>query len=344
MKVWIDVTSLPHVQFFRALIKRLEKAGNDVLVTSREFGIMNDIMEKNGIEYTSIGSHGGIGKKSKLVRSSERILELTELVTKEQPDLGMSKHSVECARVCFGLSIPSVMVIDHETADAAMRLMVPLTDHVVAPLATPAEILKKFGSRNLHQFYGVCEPAHFYDFTPKDDVLSVLGLSKGDKILLARSEPMLSSHNGYESKLLAVLNDIRESYPDVKMVFIPRGKEDMGRFKELDLVVPEESIDTLSLYSYASLMIGAGSCMNREACIGGCPTISICPDRLPAVDKFMISKKMMLHSLEEHEIVSMASGILNNGTLHERRNGKIAEGFEDPYAKIMDIVKSQDKH
>ena len=44
MKYWIDVTSLPHVHFFRAFIKRAEKSGNEVFVTSREFGVMNEIV------------------------------------------------------------------------------------------------------------------------------------------------------------------------------------------------------------------------------------------------------------------------------------------------------------
>jgi hypothetical protein len=39
----------------------------------------------------------------------------------------------------------------------------------------------------------------------------------------------------------------------------------------------------------------------------------------------------------------MASGILNNGSLHERRNGKIAARFEDPYGKIMEIISATEK-
>ncbi|GAF98656.1 unnamed protein product, partial [marine sediment metagenome] len=131
-----------------------------------------------------------------------------------------------------------------------------------------------------------------HDFKPSDTVLHQLGLSRNEKVVIARSEPLLSAHNYHESVLFAVLERIKQKFENVQIVFIPRGEGDGKKFRNLDPIVPETSIDTLSLYSLAGLMIGAGSCMNREACIGGCPTISICPDNLPGVDKFLIEKKM----------------------------------------------------
>lgn len=338
MKIWIDLTSLPHIHFFRSFIKGLSSAGNDVLVTSRQFGIMNDILDKNNIEYVSVGSHGGKDLESKLISSSSRISELTRLVSKEKPDIGLSKHSVECARVSFGLGIHSIMVIDHETANAAMRLMVPLTDFIIAPKAIPVKYLNMLGGHNVRQFYGVCELAHFYDFKPNDKVLKELGIRKGRKIVIARSEPMLSAHNIHKSVLYGVLKGILKRRDDVDIVFIPRGGRDLGKFNKLDLFVPEESVDTLSLYSYANLMIGAGSCMNREASIGGCPTISICPDRMPAVDKLLIDKGVMWHSLGKDRILRIASDILEGRTGDVRRT-EVVDGFEDPYRKINEAMR-----
>ena len=343
MKVWIDLTSLPHVNFFRALIKRLENAGNEVMVTSREFGLMNGILDDNGIRHVSVGSHGGKDLEEKLVKSSERLIELARLVSKEKPDLGLSKHSIECARVCFGLSIPSVMVIDHETAAKQTRLTAPLTDVVVTPDVTDVEKLRSYGAKDVETFHGVCEVAHFRDFSPSDAVLGQLGLSKNDTIIIARSEPLLASHNFHRSVLFQALSGIRKDVPDVKIVFIPRHTEDPEKYRGLDAIIPKSSIDTLSLYSFASLMLGAGSCMNREAAIGGCPTISICPDRLPGVDRFLVEKGLMFHSLDSEEIVRKASSILASGRQRER-NGKIASGFDDPYdaiTKAMDSVMAK---
>lgn len=338
MKIWIDLTSLPHINFFRAFIKNVAKAGNDVLVTSRQFGMMNDMLEKSGIDYVSVGSHGGKDLESKLIKSSARISDLAKLVSREKPDVALSKHSVECARVSFGLGIPSIMVVDHETAIAAMRLMVPLTDHIVAPKSVPFKYLNHLGAQGLSQFYGVCELAHYYDFKPKDAVLKELGLKKGRKIVIARSEPMLSAHNDHKSRLHAVLKEILKSRDDVDIVFIPRGEKDMGKFSKLDLFVPEESVDTLSLYSYANLMIGAGSCMNREASIGGCPTISICPDKLPAVDRLLINKGIMWHSLDKDRILRIASDVLA-GKIGNKSVKDFTDDFGDPYRLINEAMR-----
>ncbi len=335
MKIWIDLTSLPHIHFFRALIRRLGERGDEVLVTSREFGMMNDILDKNGIAYTSVGAHGGKDLEGKLLTSSERVIRLAGIMAREKPDIGLSKHSVESARVCFGLGIPSLNVIDHETAEAAMRLMVPLNDCIVTPQATPSSILRSFGARQVRTFYGVCETAHFLDFRPSAGVLKSLGLSRKRPIVLSRAEPMLSAHNDHASVLHPVLKEIGDRFDEADLVFIPRGDGDLAAFRDLGLIVPEKSTDTLSLYGMASLMVGAGSCMNREAAVAGCPTISICPDRLPAVDRFMISKGLMGHSLDKGEVVRMASEILEDPEGFRGKGSGIISGFEDPYKCIM---------
>lgn len=334
MKFWIDVTCLPHVNFFRALIRRLEKSGNEVMVTSREFGIMNDILERNGIDYISVGSHGGKDIKEKLIHSSERVIELAKLISKENPDVGLSKHSVESARVCFGLGIPSVMVIDHETASKQSRLTAPLVSAVVTPEATDMGSLTRYGAREVSTFYGVCESAHFNDFKPNEEVLGDLGF-KDEKIVIARTEPLLASHNFSESLIFSVLSKLRDENPGIKVVFIPRNKKDRITSNKLGFVVPDHSIDMLSLYSFADLMIGAGSCMNREAAISGCPTMSVCPDKLPGVDKFLIEKGLMFHSLDEREVLEKASEILGSG---KRKTADVIKGFEDPHGKVMEAV------
>ena len=37
MKVWIDISNTPHVNFFKGIIKSLESKGYETFVTSRDF-------------------------------------------------------------------------------------------------------------------------------------------------------------------------------------------------------------------------------------------------------------------------------------------------------------------
>lgn len=337
MKYWIDVTSLPHVHFFRAFVRRLERSGNEVLLTSRKFGIMNGMLKKNGMDYVSVGEHGGKSLMEKLVRSSERVSALAKIVARERPDVAISKHSIESARVAFGLGIPSVMVIDHETARKQTRLTAPLADAVVAPEATSKIELESMEATDVRQFYGVCETAHFYDFKPSCSVLSELGLFPDDQIIIARSEPSLSSHNFHESRLFQALKGIRREFPDARIVLLPRDENDAGRFRDIGAIIPERPVDTLSLYGFSRLMIGAGSCMNREAAVGGCPVMSICPDNLPGVDKFLIEKGLMQHSLEVDGIAAGVEAALSGRKIPGFRQ-KMA-GFENPYGKVLEAAK-----
>ncbi len=62
--IWIDITNLPHVLFFRDFIKK-----NDCFVTTREFGGLTALLKMNGIEHTVIGRHGGKEPRSKIQAS-----------------------------------------------------------------------------------------------------------------------------------------------------------------------------------------------------------------------------------------------------------------------------------
>ena len=86
----------------------------DVIVTARDFGTIKETLGRLNIECEFIGSHGR-SKKERLIKSSERTKDLADFISKEKPDVGLSKHSVECPRVCFGLGIPNVSVLDNET-------------------------------------------------------------------------------------------------------------------------------------------------------------------------------------------------------------------------------------
>lgn len=329
MKIWIDITSPPHVNFFRPFIKELE---DDVIVTARDFGTIRESLDRLDIEYKAVGFHGR-SKEGRLIKSVERIKKLTKIIKDEKPDVGLSKHSVELPRVCFGLGIPSITVLDHDTADIQNRLIIPFSDIMVTPTFVSKAWMKKFGAREIMQFYGVSEYVNYIDFKPSKDVLDKLGLSKGP-VAISRSEPFLSSHVYHKSNLFGILKDVLNEVKNLQVVFLTRNKTDKKEFSELDLVIPRREIDVLSLYKYADLMIGAGCCMNREACLAGCPTISIYPDDLPAVDRFLIRRGLMKHTLSKREAVKWCLESINNGKKERKRIERIVKKFENPYDTI----------
>ncbi|MFQ6010138.1 MAG: DUF354 domain-containing protein [Candidatus Aenigmatarchaeota archaeon] len=329
MKIWIDVTAPPHVTFFRAMMKNM----NNIVVTARDFGQVKESLDRYGVKYALIGKHGGRGRMGKLVKSSERIMELAKFVEKEKPDIGFFKHGIEGARVCYGLGVPCVNLIDHDSATIQNRLMMPISDVIVVPSFVFPGYLKQFGPRKIRQFFGVSDYTHFIDFRPSKDVLKQLNLSGNKPIIVTRAEPYLSSHVFRKSKLYNVLAEILDNI-DAQIVFVPRNKVDRQQFSKLGVTIPEKEIDVLSLYWHTNLMLGAGCCMNREAALAGCPTISMYPDELPAMDKFMIERGMMKFTTDSRKALKWGLDIILNGW--EDTNGKLINKMENPYQVMFE--------
>lgn len=70
----------------------------------------------------------------------------------------------------------------------------------------------------------------------------------------------------------------------------PRDEHQKEIYREVNAIVPKETIDALSLLYNSDFMIGAGGTMNRESAILGIPTVSCYPQELLGVDKYLIEK------------------------------------------------------
>ncbi len=340
MRIWLDITSMPHAVFFHSLIREFEKNGHELLITCRKFSGLEEFLEELQIDYVSVGKHGKTNFE-KLVESAKRIQKLAKIVKDFSPHFAIAKHSVELPRVAFGLGITSLLVVDHDPAEAQFRLSVPLASVVVAPKCVKKSYLKKLGAKRVLQFYGVCETAHFKNFKPKN-VIRELGISKNSRIILARAEPKYSSHNQKHSKIFETLKLIRENI-DCEIIGIPRNSEDKKMFSKLGAIISEKPIDARSVYFYVSIIIGAGSTMNREAALTGTSVISMCPDALPSPDKFLIKLGMIHHILSPKKALLLAEKLMEGTkTVKEkfRELKKNLEKFEDPHEKIKSIIQS----
>jgi predicted glycosyltransferase len=57
MRIWIDLDNSPHAHFFAPIIRRLEEAGYEVVITARQFGQVEEIARSHGLRYIVIGRH-----------------------------------------------------------------------------------------------------------------------------------------------------------------------------------------------------------------------------------------------------------------------------------------------
>ena len=76
--IWVDITNLPHVLFFKDFIRK-----HNALVTARELSNLPELLEMHSIDYILVGKHGK-DKKSKLLESSKRIKKLAKVISKHK--------------------------------------------------------------------------------------------------------------------------------------------------------------------------------------------------------------------------------------------------------------------
>jgi hypothetical protein len=315
LKIWIDIVNAPHVRFFKSIISYLENEGEEVFITARRFGDVHRLLDLFNINYNLVGWHG-VSLEEKLIRSTQRAYELSQIISREKPDVAVSKHSIELPRITYGLKIPSVYILDNEHAIAANKLTLPLCERVILPAVIKPESVVRCGADPdyLLPYNGTSELTHLVDFQYNPHIFEDLKLDlKKKKTILMRPEPSLASYLDADCRT-TVLSPIVEALEDqANILVIPRFREQQQIFEDDDqITLIKPPVDTFSLMKACDLVIGAGGTMNREAALLGTPVISCYPGKLLSVDAYYIQKGLMKRSTHPDEIVDMAKELLSD--------------------------------
>ena len=295
-RVWIDLTNSPHVVFFRPILRRLDEAGVETVVTARDFAQTLGLLERFGIAHTVVGRHGGASLRGKglgLVRRSTALLRfgrgrgISQAVSHGSNDLAVA------ARL---LRLHSTVLHDYEGATGMHKINFRLADKVMLPEVIPFESLAPLGldRRRYRPYPGLKEQVALADFSPDDGVLGELGLERGRPIVVLRPPATMSLyHRGVEN---TVFDDVlaRLLVSDAQVVLLPRTPGQAASFDGAARVtIPARPVDGPSLVWAADAVISAGGTMNREAAVLGVPTWTTFAGSLGAVDRWLIEQGRM---------------------------------------------------
>jgi predicted glycosyltransferase len=295
-RIWIDLTNSPHVVFFRPILRRLDEAGVESVVTARDFAQTLGLLERFGIAHTVVGRHGGAtlrGKGLGLVRRSTALLRfgrgrgITQAVSHGSNDLAVA------ARL---LRLHSTVLHDYEGATGMHRINFRLAHKVMLPEVIPFESLAPLGldRRRYRSYPGLKEQVALSDFLPDEGVLLELGLERARPIVVLRPPASMSLyHRGLEN---TVFDDVlaRLLAGDAQVVLLPRTPAQADSFAGArGVVIPARPVDGPSLVWVADAVISAGGTMNREAAVLGVPTWTTFAGALGAVDRWLIEQGRM---------------------------------------------------
>jgi predicted glycosyltransferase len=275
------------------IIERLEAQGHEVVVTAREYGQTLGILDRLGIPYTAVGSHGGASTVGKGRALAGRSAWLTRFVWDRRPQLALAHGSVDLAVVSSLFRIPSVQMQDYEFAGRQRQVAFRAARKVLVPDSIPLERLKRIGAvgRKLVRYPGLKEEYYLAGFEPDEAVLGELGLDREKVLVVVRPPPETSEYHARNDLYGEAIRHLAVA-AEVQAVVIPRTERQGAEVRAMgvaNMIVPERAIDAQSLIAFADLCVSAGGTMNREAVALGTPVFTTFAGRMGGVDEALIA-------------------------------------------------------
>jgi predicted glycosyltransferase len=330
MRVWVDCTAAAHPLVLRPIVERLEARGDEVFVTAREYGQTLGILERLGIPYTAVGSHGGASMSGKGRALAGRSARLARFVWGRRPDLAIAHGSVDLAVVAALFRIPSAQMQDYEFAGLQRRISFRIARKVLMPESIPVERLERIGAKGkkLFRYPGLKEEYYLAGFEPDPAVLDELGLDREKVLVVVRPPPETSEYHARNDLYGETIRRLAEE-AGVQAVVVPRTESQRAEVLALGserLVVPGRAIDAQSLIAFADLVVSAGGTMNREAVALGTPVFTTFAGRMGGVDEALIAAGR-LRVLDDVGSLRLRKREAPVGVLHPRDAGLLVDGI-----------------
>jgi predicted glycosyltransferase len=333
MRVWIDITAAAHVLVFRPLVELLRARGDEVELTSREYGQTRELLALHGLEAEVIGRHAGRGRAQKVRAMASRLRALHRWAKPRRFDLALAHGSHELTLAARRLGVPSSTTFDYEWARFQHTLGCRAATKVVVPEAIPPERLRRYGvgPKKLLRYPGLKEEYYLADFEPDPHVLDELGVDQARVVVVLRPPPDVSLYHRHANPLFPETLELLGRRDDVHAVVIPRTDEQREHMRSLALpsvILPERAVDAQSLIAQADLVVSAGGTMNREAVALGVPVHTTFGGRLGGVDERLIQEGRLVPLHEPRQLV-----------LEKRKRGPGGRTRRDP-RMLLDLLES----
>jgi hypothetical protein len=352
MKVFIDILTPKQCMLFAKLSKRLKEKGHHVFLATREYREVVQLLRLKRIKAKVVGKHGGGKLFDKLRASTKRILQLSTLVKKWNPDVTVSFSSPEAARVAFGLNIPHICINDTPHAEAVARLTIPLSKKLLTPKMIPVNVWTKFGISTDHivQYNALDAWAWLKDFKANDKILTELGLDKSKPIITFRAEETFAAYLLRRARkiptVVSLIQKLLQARGEFQIVVLPRYENQAAILKNIfneKVVICHSAVDAPSLLAFTSIFVGAGGTMTSEAALLGVPTFSCYPEEPYLIEKYLLNKGLTVRETNPEKLIRKILETLDNLSAVKNKQHEKAEEltrtFEDPLEVITKTIE-----
>jgi len=307
--VWLDAVTPKDSLLIYSLLPLLRKKGYETVVTAKRQTQTTDILELLSIDYTCVGEYGET-LKEKLAAEQNRTLQFLDLFDKVGlPKVLWTHGDVSAIRTAFGLQIPIVYSNDTPHAVHVARLVCPLVNWLVAPIAF-GKSWSKFGiSKSKIALYdGVEEIAWLLEHRFEQPKF-LEELAEKERVVLFRNVEYKASY--CKDVKVDVWRLLKELSKMATVVYLPRYEEEKKRLKDIDNIwIPPKPVLTAQLIPYADITVGSGGTICRETALMGIPTINF--HFWDAIARYLVKKNFPIRYITNIEqIVRAARSIIN---------------------------------
>lgn len=344
MRLWLDVLTPKQLLFFNPVAQELKAKGHQVLLTSRHYREVEQMVSMMGLEVTFVGARGGKDPYDQLKASLSRMSSLLAPVVDFKPDFSMSSASADCARISFGLRVRHVAVNDSPHSVVAGKLSLPLSSHLLTPWAIPYSAWAPFGLRQKDiTRYRALDPAAWLKRRRAD--ASPAPERDARPTILVRLEEsyapyMIGTDDSWPGKVLARLAAEFEGYRLVALCRYQDQLESVKRRFGSSYEVPEQAVDGLSMILASDVFVGMGGTMTTEAALMGVPAISAYQGENLYTEKYLLSKRLLLKTQSLDTLVRHVKRSLDPAyrARYARAARVLLNSMEDPVRVIVDYL------
>lgn len=268
MRVLVDITHPAHVHFFRHAITKLQAAGDEVLITSREKDITHTLLYEFELPHVPLGTaRKGVG--GKMVELIQRSREIHGVMKKFRPHVATAIAGPFITWGCKPGRVPTVVFTDTEYDPFSNKIIYPFATVV----ATPRPFKRNLGSHQV-RYNGYHELAYTHPslFTPDPSCLALEGLQPGDPFTIVRLVSWQASHDIGQYGVHD-LRKIVEALQPYGRVILTSEKELPADLQHLQLRGPRKNM--LHLQASARLFFGESPTMAAECAMLGVPGIML---------------------------------------------------------------------
>ena len=286
-QVWIDIDNPPQVQYMLPFRAAFTKAGAEVFVTARAYGITAGLISNQGIAARIVGGEFGRSKLSKAVRTLERARGLVAACGAWGRPAAVVSSSRAAAVAGWWMGISRFALLDYEHVDLGVYRQTGC--YIIHPDLIPVEFFleRGFSRSQLVPFRGLKEDISFS--TVELAPLQREAYPRKVTRFLIRA-PAEESHY-YTSKSGVVTREVLaflSGRSEVQVLFSPRHQWQRGYLEGLpwarDPVLLDQAVPFPKFLHAAHAMVSAGGTMLREAAYMGIPAFSTFQGVAGAVD------------------------------------------------------------